>query len=255
MNNEAINEYIIDHNVKVILECSKCGVKTEWIDPPEHIKENYICDDCLKKERKEKKFNKSTDYISGIFGKRYENANFDTIDYTGIDLSYLKNYKECINDLKSIKNNSIIITGSHGTGKTYLMACLMRECYLKGLNAVYLENAKQFLDKYKSFFYGTTHEKNIIDKEIEDYKKCYLLIIDEISKISATNEDSNILYQVINYRYNNMLPFILVGNLSGNFTSKDETKKAFANILGASVADRIINNDSKFYYFYAKSMR
>lgn len=124
------------------------------------------------------------------------------------------------NDLKFLENpvkrkyESLYLYGASHTGKTVFAAfCLLEEEKIR-----YLENrpgtclfigTSELLQEIKEAI-GTGHDKEILSK----YQKCSYLVLDDFGTVKPTDWVYQILYLIINYRYENMLPTIITSNFS-----------------------------------------
>lgn len=162
---------------------------------------------------------------------RYKECSFE--NYIPKDINQ-KKAKEAMQGMADgqIKEN-IIIHGNVGTGKTHLCYALThqtsKECeYKYNFNT----ETKRYFCSEKTCF---TTIKKIIDDirtcwkdsadefdraKIDMYKTIPILIIDEIGVQYGTDSERIELYEIINTRYENMLPIVCCTNLN-----KEQIKK------------------------------
>ena len=155
--------------------------------------------------------------------ERYWNERLDT--YKAKTESQIKAKTAALNFIDAVDCGafcSLIFIGTAGTGKTHLALSIIRECgglYRLSPNIVEeLRHAKSFTAKES--------EAEILDY----YGRVRLLVIDEIGRGVAADEEQYMLYQIINERYNRRKPIILISN---------QTKKDFLNYIGIAAADRL----------------
>lgn len=197
------NKYSEYKNIKY--RCNKCRDMT-FI-----IKDNtaYPCE-CRYLRQAEDILEKS-----GI-SDEFRNKTFDNFNYA-TDIQLMKAYKNAkryVNDfenIKNTKNNSIIFTGQVGSGKTHLSLAISNSLMNNGIGVLYMG--------YRDII--TTIKQNIMDpvyynRTMNKYKKCRLLLIDDLFKGNITGSDINIMFEIINYRYFNNLPIIVSSEKSIN---------------------------------------
>ncbi len=126
---------------------------------------------------------------------RYINASFD--DYIATH-DIQKNIVQQLRDWD--KSTNIIMLGNVGTGKTYLSIAILDTILRLGYSGYYTK-----------FF-------NLPNIQINDYalykhlQRSYLLIIDEYGR-SSSDYKSSLLFELLDKRYDDMLPTIIISNL------------------------------------------
>ena len=122
---------------------------------------------------------------------------------------------------------SLVLIGNAGTGKTHLACSLVRAmefgAYYRSTPDVVEE-----IRRAKSFNSART-EAEIV----ESYGSCRFLVLDEIGRGINANDEKYTLYQIINARYNNRRPTVLISNM---------TKKDFLQYIGNASADRLVES-------------
>ena len=122
-------------------------------------------------------------------------------------------------------DKNLVIVGGVGSGKT------MYACWL-GLEAINRHKTVRYIlaSDLERKIKDTWGSKLLSEREVTDeYINCDLLILDEIGR--ATYNDY--IFKVIDGRYNNELPTILLGNIETSEIGK---------VLGEAIASRLRTN-------------
>lgn len=151
---------------------------------------------------------------------------------------YAANLPECIRD-----GRSVILTGRCGTGKTHLACALALDAKAMGFTALFTSVAKIVRNIRESWGSASgASERQIIDR----YAGVDLLIIDEVGVQNNTDNERNLLFSVLNERYEQIKPTILISNL------KLSEIKA---VIGERAFDRIRENGGRAFVFDWESWR
>jgi len=142
--------------------------------------------------------------------KRYFEAKWD---------NWIADTPEKEKVLRNAKNawkTNLFFTGNNGTGKTHLAMCLAKD------GATY----RRLPDILREVRLDFESEEKII----EYYGECDLLIIDEIGRQKFSDFESNLFFEIIDRRWNNVLPTTIITNLS---------TKEFSELYNAAILDRL----------------
>lgn len=202
--------------------------------------------------------------MSMKINKRFADRTFENYKCETKQQKDLVEYlKKCCEDKKFPEN--VVIMGNVGMGKTHLIYSIFNKCCTRkktqNTSSFYktdYEYYSQYDDDYKKIcpdFHYTTI-KDIIDsiktswseKEVanlEKEKTCDVLIVDEVGVQYGTDMERTELFEIFNYRYNEMLPTIIVSNNS---------KEQIFDILGKRIADRLFG-DAKVFILQGRSKR
>lgn len=141
-------------------------------------------------------------------GARFLNRTFATFNPSRNKGAYdtATNYA---NNLSLFENprNCLLIVGSTGTGKTHLAAAIANRLVEVGI-VTRFGTFQNHLDKIKAEF-DSSGERHYLD----DIKGAPLLILDDIGKERQTDWTKSILYDIVNYRYEHLLPTVFTSNL------------------------------------------
>lgn len=117
-------------------------------------------------------------------------------------------------DFKSVHEGgkNLLLTGSVGTGKTHLAIGIMHRVIRQFNMVPRYVTASGFIRGIKST-YG--HDCDYTEQEyFNRYSACPLLVIDEIGVKFASDFERASLFELIDNRYNERLPTILISNLT-----------------------------------------
>jgi DNA replication protein DnaC len=183
--------------------------KAEWDALPEDEKNRIIA--LREQEKQEKERNelirewRSRGITPRFYDATWKNWRTETPEQ-----------KKVLEKVKQAWEKNLFIVGGNGTGKTHLAMCLAKD------GATYCLAPELF---------RTVRENlNIEQKTIDEYGSCKLLLLDEIGRQKGTDFERNLLFEIIDKRWNNMLPTTIIGNID---------KREFADLCGTAIVDRL----------------
>ncbi len=149
-------------------------------------------------------------------GSLLRSMTFDKFDPKGMNLSkeQRQNLQQAFNLAKEFARSPegwLIFQGVNGCGKTHLAAAITNYRLAQGKPALFIV-VPDLLDHLRSAF--SPESKISYDEFFERIKQCPLLILDDYGEQSATAWARDKLYQLINYRYNALLPMVVTTCLS-----------------------------------------
>ncbi len=218
------DEYLDENNLPV---CSICGMKRYIINPVN----NQVCI-CLCKCQKEKSEEQQAKFARlqlsikiekakflSLLGRRYLHATFNNSEITAQNLEIyrkIKDYAERHEEMLK-KGFGFYVYGANGVGKTHLLACLCNYL-IEQVQACCFTNFLNIAEDLKRAYVSKQDESNVIAK----YSKVNFLIIDDLGKESykkIRSDDENLwleekIFEILNNRYNAMLPTIFSSNYS-----------------------------------------
>lgn len=153
--------------------------------------------------------------------RRYWHVDFGS--YIPRDEKDSRNLETVMNFSKIKKNDKVLILlGGKGLGKTHLGSAIIRNCGGKFISI------EEFIFKYES---ALDFHANINREELmELYSNTKMLVIDEIGRSMQQEKENALLNYILRRRYENMLPTVLISNLS---------KAELLKKLGEAVLDRL----------------
>ncbi len=136
---------------------------------------------------------------------------FDSFDCQRMNLSLeqrqnLRTAFQLAKDFAANPEGWLIFQGLNGCGKTHLAAAIANYQLAKGTSVFFIE-VPDLLDHLRSTF--GAESKVSYDKFFEKIKTAPLLVLDDFGQQSTTPWAQEKLYQLVNYRYNAMLPTII----------------------------------------------
>jgi DNA replication protein DnaC len=157
----------------------------------------------------------------------------------------LNGFRSYANDFAKIRlaGTSLILAGLPGTGKTHLAAALGHQLVDGGYRVQYFTAMKLFRHIRDTYSRTARQTTQAVMDQLAQFD---MLIIDEIGVQRGTDDELHLLFEVIDDRYNNRAPTVLISNL----TPVDLTA-----LVGARVVDRLKDNGGKFIGFGWESFR
>lgn len=228
---------------KTIATCEKHGdfkVKSESLHGLTFVKST--CEECWKEydqlvlqkanqmqeEEKQRRFIQRMEY-AGV-SKRHFDKSFDNYIANTKEKKYaLETMKYFANKVIEGDCKNVILCGSVGTGKTHLCQATIR--YI-------IENTERFSVQIATIteiirYYRASWDKSTDYDEtdaIENLSNKGLLIIDEMGVQNGSDSELNIIFEIINNRYESQLPTVIISNLD---------KGALVELLGQRIIDRL----------------
>lgn len=181
--------------------------KPHPMEPTWVMAQGDICDVCEAYDAKESRIDYCCDNLD--IPVRYHSKDWQS--------KYYQDY---------IDKGGIVFSGSVGTGKTHEAIMLIKKIYVEESLSVKFEVAADMAMNLK----GSIKTENYQDL-IKNYREREVLFLDDLGAESATDFMVESLYNIINYRYNMILPIIFTTNLNA---------KDFANAYGQRLLSRII---------------
>lgn len=137
---------------------------------------------------------------------------------------------------------SVVMAGRTGTGKTMLACSVCRHIVMEhGMSCRYAA-AYHIVRDIKDTYGGNGSEREIV----RGYVEPALLVVDEVGVQYGTDAEKLLLFEVLNGRYEDMKPTIVISNLE---------PKGIGDYLGDRVMDRLMDNGGAVLVFDWQSHR
>lgn len=227
---------------------SFCHFRDSWFGCPQcreiKLAEIRVREQQMEQQQREQKY-KAAIGNAGI-PERFINRTLDSYiaesEKQKRILGYCRDYAEGFADIANT-GRSILFLGSPGTGKTHLSIGIALEIMRNGKSAVFT-TASRLLRSIKDTY---SKRSEITESQaIAVFTGCDLLIVDEVGVQRGSDYEKDMLFDVINERYENTRPIIILSNL------------AIADVreyLGDRVCDRMRENGGKAFVMDWESYR
>lgn len=222
-----------DYNVRIL---TLAGKDIKFKSCPKCVKERN--DEAEEKERLERELAEKQRWErvqarAGITPRnaemRFKNYRTDTPEQQHVH-DVCNAYAKRIYDGERVE--SLIITGGVGTGKTMIATCMINALY-KSKRVLIIKLADMLRYIKGSYQAGAEYtEFQAIDK----FSSYDLLILDEVGASRETDNDKLLIFDVIDGRYQNMLPTVIISNLNID---------GIKEVLGDRVVDRLRDGGGK----------
>lgn len=218
----------LKYEPKEYADCEKHGKYVSIIGNGDPFKDQYFdeCPDCIK-ERKTKKRLGGRDGVA----KRFQRCSFENYKVSN------PNQKEVKEVMQEFAENfhqhldagtPVLLLGGVGTGKTHLASAIANHIAIDGYDTIF-RSVSGIIRSIRDSW-GKSGEES---KLIEIYKTVDLLIIDEVGVQNGTPNERNILFDIINARYEDVMPTIMITNCKFD---------KFTEQVGLRIASRIQHN-------------
>lgn len=160
--------------------------------------------------------------------RRFYETSFDTFLPGNADarraLDTCRDYVSRKDDVTKTGEN-LFLVGRPGTGKNHLAVSIVREW--AGRRKI-LKLAEMIRDIRQAYSAHTNEQR-----DIDRFARLDLLVINEVGVQFGTDAEKNLLFEVLDLRYENMLPTILISNLN---------VQGIKDFVGGRVIDRLLEN-------------
>lgn len=202
-------------NVKWVQPVCKCVAELER----EHIRK---METFQKRSEIERLFS-----ISNL-GEKFTQSTLDNFQHREGTENAFKATKKYIEEYPNWKQESLLVWGTYGNGKTHLAASVTNELNRKGYIVVF-QSVPELLRRIKSTF---NRENKETDHQImKALLECDLLVLDDIGAEKLTDWVQELMFNIIDGRYRKGLPIFYTSNLK---------PLELSNQIGARSYDRLV---------------
>lgn len=140
-------------------------------------------------------------------GARFSDRTFGNFDPRRDSVAFIACRDYANNEqLFRTKRNSMIISGGVGSGKTHLAAAIANCLIDRGIPVLF-STFSEHLEHIREEFDHTGQKKYL-----SMMKNTPMLVLDDLGKERKTDWSQNILFDVVNYRYEHLLPIVITSN-------------------------------------------
>lgn len=172
-------------------------------------------------------------YKTASIKDRFLNESFDSYKIT----ETIPNQIQAYNTIKIFAENFktmrelgrwLLFVGYSGTGKTHLAVSVAKEALKKGFTVKYVKASQMILKVKDNWTTRLQRESDIINSFIS----ADFLVLDEIGTQFGSKTEQDILYNVLDGRYEERKPLVATTNLS---------YEKFKDIVGSRIMDRFLD--------------
>ncbi len=198
---------------------------------------------CFKELLRQRYYNRYdlTEYVKEEnFGTLDESLFSDSSDVGGItprqllrmNANYLWRFCKEFNEV----TKSVYLSGPVGTGKTFLVNCVVNELLKDGIGPIYLSAPNLILLLYEDV-------RSNLNRYLRDFIDSKLLIIDDLGTETQSNFSKNMLSQIVDERQLKKHPTIITSNYPVDELSRHYPERMASRIQGFYQALNFVGED------------
>lgn len=217
-----------------------------------NIRRESGCPDCIANELEQVLDALHALKVSGLLdnagiARRFQDCEFE--NYQAVNADAQRNLEACQRYVCSWEKclaagTSMIMIGNCGTGKNHLAVAMAKNIIRHHLATVKIIDVMRLTRAVKNTWRHNSERTD--DEVIDHFSSLDLLIIDEVGVQFGTPAEITILQEIINARYESVLPTILISNLT-----LDQLKES----IGERIVDRVTDGGRNHLVFGWESYR
>ena len=233
---------------KLVKYCGYCGKELEQLKwGEEYYLSVYKACDCPESEKakveeeraraeQQKAERIKNLYAKSEMSKRARACRFEDYQltiYNSEAYKICKDYAENFNKIKNKPRNGLFIVGECGVGKSHV-AFATANALIESEKRVICTSMIDLLADLRANFQNSATEANTLAK----YSNCDLLVLDDLGKEKPTEWALQMMYSIVDNRYNNLKPIIV----TTNYTAGDLVKRFTINndnATASAIIDRL----------------
>lgn len=226
------------HNCPGIERCQTFGYIIKRIEY--EGREYEVWEKCPKKEKRDLEIRYQKALRSSGLPPEYINktlANFEP-EQNSEALSRIKKY---ITEERWRQGMGLILVGPVGVGKTHLASGIIHELSKRDIFVLFLF-VPDFLEELRDT-YDEDYEEE--EDKFELAREAQVLVLDDLGTERITDWAKEKITQLLNYRYNNILPTIVTTNLTLKEMEERIGERALSRLLGRSEIIPIVGKDRR----------
>ncbi|MDR0128655.1 ATP-binding protein [Priestia megaterium] len=232
--------------------CKHCGREVPMMEVEVFGRKRMVQPVCECEAEEKKRFEEEAEKvqrkkdINKLFsihnlGERFKESSIDSfMPRPGAENVY-KFAKIYVNEFDSWGEESLILWGVPGNGKSHLAAAIANELDSKGKIVVFI-SMPELLEKIRSTFNKESHETE--DKIMKALQDCDLLIIDDIGAEKVTEWVEDIIFRIVDGRYRKKQPILATSNLRPDLLADKIGERSYDRLTEMSQS---IENKSTSY--------
>lgn len=175
-------------------------------------------------------------------GARYFSKTFSNFEIRGNGKAISECKLYCKNFLKNRKEGKgLFLTGTVGTGKTHLLAAIIdyiARLYKRKIGRVMYFTSTGLLNEIRN-----SYNNNESEEFVHKVKNCSLLLIDDFGAEKTTDWVLETYFEIIDYRYSNLLPTIIATNLTDKEIKEKLSERIMSRIYEVNKGIKLIGKD------------